>query len=500
MRPPLLDSIGRSYEQASQTPGALGGNAGVVRWHTPEHTGVSARQIVRVEASPWRLIEVIARVIVAPTGGALTVDVLAKLPGASSYVSIFTINPTIPTGEHVASGGLINPEMQILPVGTLVTWDTTGFGGLLITLSMQGAPTERAFAWRYASTDFSSRLGTEFGSDRDMQPQAFSSDFWIVLAYGDGAAPHGKGIAVRTEDGGITWDTIPAPDIPNGYTWTHFGIDAGGRLWGLASATISYGANRVYYSDDQGDTWTLSMEETGFGGYNIRITKLVTHPTDVDRITVIGVDLIGDNVNTFVTMNRGSSWVRNESASGVLNYLDAGSSLLQLEDGRLLISGGPSSGYRVVVTTSDDDGLNWTTRLDIGASSTKWGWLAGPTSEGRMYLSVMGVAPRLRASDDSGDTWLDVSDPSATGIAYNLQEDALYKLSRVASGNASAVLRSANEVDWENYSDVLLPIGAHSSYDNTTRANSLTVIPGGGAADGTGLTVELHHRTRAAAQ
>ncbi len=119
---PTIDATsGRSYKQASQTPGALGGRRAVVRWHSAgpvDNTNID-RYEPTIRGSWWRLIAATARVRVPPAGGTISVDIKVNVPGAGATESIFDTLPTIAAGAFEASGGVLKePRIYPVPWGT----------------------------------------------------------------------------------------------------------------------------------------------------------------------------------------------------------------------------------------------------------------------------------------------------------------------------------------------------------------------------------------------
>lgn len=131
---PTLDAVsGRSYGQASQTPGALGGRRAVVRWYTEGAISAVTNQIVKASGGAWRLLVASARVRVTP-GTALNVDILAKVPGGS-YVSVFDSILAIAAGQLEATGGTPNVG-KLYPIGTLFKQDYVSGDGTDLTVEL----------------------------------------------------------------------------------------------------------------------------------------------------------------------------------------------------------------------------------------------------------------------------------------------------------------------------------------------------------------------------
>lgn len=129
--PPGLDATsGRSYRQAHQTPGALGGRRDKVDWYYDGVVDGSSGQIVKVSGGLWRLIGASARVRVVPAVSAISIDILA------GGVSIFTTGLSIAVDQTEATGGTLKVD-RILPLGTLISVSNgTDVGALDLTIEL----------------------------------------------------------------------------------------------------------------------------------------------------------------------------------------------------------------------------------------------------------------------------------------------------------------------------------------------------------------------------
>lgn len=113
--PPGMDATsGRSYKQASQTPGALGGRRGTDRWIKEDNIDGSSGQIYKTVGGTYRLISASARLRVAPTVSAISIDILA------GGVSIFATPLNIAVGQTEATGGVLLADRRV-PLGTLLS-------------------------------------------------------------------------------------------------------------------------------------------------------------------------------------------------------------------------------------------------------------------------------------------------------------------------------------------------------------------------------------------
>ena len=114
---PSIDATsGRSYKQASQTPGALGGRRAVQRWYTDGVISDVSGQIPQSVGGVWRLLLATARTRIAPSAASQNIDIYAKVPGGA-FTTIFDTVLTIATGQTEATGGVLKSD-KTYPVGT----------------------------------------------------------------------------------------------------------------------------------------------------------------------------------------------------------------------------------------------------------------------------------------------------------------------------------------------------------------------------------------------
>ncbi len=361
---PVIDAVsGRSYGQASQTPGAIGGRRDVVQWYK-EGTVSTHNMIVKVNGAAWRLIEVIANVVTAPVSGAVNVNVLAKLPGQSSYVTIFDVLPSISIGQFQSSGGIIKPSMRVLPIGTLVGNAIGSNVEALVALALDANPREQS---RLRGGIWDTPISVTGTSSNDPRIYPVKGLVWFTTNDDSSQDAWGWGVGSRSKDGGDTWSATPDPGIGGGGIM-HVAVDAGGRIWCIVHDSDStFTRTNIYYSDTDGDSWVLSTTHgTGAIPQQSRGWKIIPHPTDQDTIAIIGFSgniPSGSRGYILITENRGTSWVFNNSSatrrgqSGVRQYYDA----VMLNDGRI-IAQGPFvvvSPVRWYTLYSDDFGTSW---------------------------------------------------------------------------------------------------------------------------------------------
>lgn len=163
------------------------------------------------------------------------------------------------------------------------------------------------------------------------------------------------------EDAVLCRATVPGDPVaemtnPSGFVIQHFDIGDNGRIWGLFNDDVSL--VRVYYSDDEGETWTLSLTLAGEFGYNSRI-KIATSPYDADRVAVIEHFDV-PNSRLRATTDGGSTWT--DLDLGELAVDTTTAHCRWLSTGRLVISYVFSAPVTLGLKTfySDDGGLSVT--------------------------------------------------------------------------------------------------------------------------------------------
>jgi len=271
------------------------------------------------------------------------------------------------------------------------------------------------------------------------------------------------GTPKRSTDRGATWANSATP---SGGKTTCWDIDRGAdnRLWAIWGTGVTRGSPGdmgIFYSDDDGATWVLSLD---LPNPNTRPFGIACHPTDTTRVAATGWHASSTAARIIVTINGGTSWVTNVFSG---NLTDSDVSLMALwiaatggDPDRLILC-------RVLGATatptelwySDDDGVTWINAFD-GAFTSLWRQLLRCGSFGILFalLSAAGDGDdthMLLRSTDRGETWTYVgtpvamSDGSATfkGLAYDLATDTLfvslflnerlYSLTPASSGGAS---------------------------------------------------------------
>jgi len=126
---PTLDAVGgRSFTQAIQTPGALGGRRGRETWHQDGAVPVSLDLIghtAKVTGSPWRPVLFMARVEAAPNLDTMKCRVRMQAPPPDSSISdILDVLLSWNAFEFEGFGAVIKPGL-VIPVGFTVYTELT---------------------------------------------------------------------------------------------------------------------------------------------------------------------------------------------------------------------------------------------------------------------------------------------------------------------------------------------------------------------------------------
>lgn len=258
---------------------------------------------------------------------------------------------------------------------------------------------------------------------------------------------------VRTEDGGESWDTLPvvwAQDEVVSLLWLadsametdHENKNSSGTLW------AGTGQGQVYYSHDEGDSWTRTADHpSGQGAILTLAIAGERPPSGSPRL------LAGTWTGIYASENSGQSWTYISPSLGVPNAnallasdsgllvgtrsglfrwqptteqwarvlirpltrtenLESTSSLYSKDspvggvstlgvapsDGRVVYAGGALSGlYR-----SNDGGLNWSqvpSELEVGIRKL----IIGPDSVDHVYM--LAAWERMYESSDGGRSW-----------------------------------------------------------------------------------------------
>lgn len=164
----------------------------------------------------------------------------------------------------------------------------------------------------------------------------------------------------RSRDRCSTWELVK-------YVWRAphaFCMDAGGRIWLGGYDADDFGAThmKMWYSDDDGDSWILQGEIFSAGG-GMDMFSMDAHPTDQNVIVCTGWHWNGTSYGVLRTEDRGENW----SASPISNFESQYSSFevknsMFLSDGRFVIMDADLNGgapYPVQAYVSDSNGVSF---------------------------------------------------------------------------------------------------------------------------------------------
>jgi len=261
--------------------------------------------------------------------------------------------------------------------------------------------------------------------DQD-RPRIFclTRDNWVIcdtLGFGNDQSTDK---ATRTVDGGSIWvdaaigdETLAGADPKKGFSQVC--VDAGGWLWGARSCgntTDDPIRVEVFKSEDFGATWDFMGAPSPIGfHYPLRI---VAHPLLPNIIAVLISDVdAADEVITFITTNRGGSFLTNvQAGSPSLDYGN-GSAMIgfgaeMMPSGRILACRtAPGFGSNpTTLWTSDDGGLTYLLRQTI-TNTDHYCILAG-IGNGKI------VVVRVRAS----------TNPSIVEVYVSVDQGVSYQL------------------------------------------------------------------------
>ncbi|KKM85389.1 hypothetical protein LCGC14_1289550, partial [marine sediment metagenome] len=240
----------------------------------------------------------------------------------------------------------------------------------------------------------------------------------------------------RSTDNGVTWaDVGPSPITDGLGMWGVQDLVAGadGTLWLCAcvntagQAILTLPPPSVWKSVDGGGTWTtVFTDATTDGAIWRKFISIVAHPNDANIIAVVG-DRFPGLLNTWVTINGGTSFTRN---TGSFIQNTAGRRMaVMMDNGRIVGLHGNAGN----VAYTDDYGVSW---VDVSESFNLLAWEVIKVGTGPVLFSCGGssTVPLVKRSLDYGATWATiVDDLSMTaevlyfqGIIYSPRTDKLY--------------------------------------------------------------------------
>lgn len=288
---------------------------------------------------------------------------------------------------------------------------------VLAIASDGGVPKETALLGAGSAWTAPDAVGAGLGVAPRIYP--LTDQLWFAIN-GTGSAQQASGPGRRTEDGGATWGNTPDPNAPSAGI-VAFARDAGDRIWCAVFDSSTTGA-RIYYSDDDGDNWSLSRIVDN--GLLNAVWKILPHPTNQNTIAVISYGTVPSRGSIDYTLNRGSTWVANTSTAPYRGSTTLLYDAILLSNNRIvaigpLNPGGGSSPSRVIY--SDDWGATWTEVFSVAGANVRFSNLfTAPdgTRLGFVYVEDRAASPgswHLMLSTDGGASF------STTALAAELE-------------------------------------------------------------------------------
>jgi hypothetical protein len=260
-----------------------------------------------------------------------------------------------------------------------------------------------------------------------------TSTLWFVFFFA--SFTDRLGDCRRTKDGGATWAILASP--ATNHDWSDIRAAADGRLWGITVDSTDQDKSQVWYSDDDGDSWISSNSRDVV---NERRQMVAPHPTDNQRVAVIGVDAVTiERLRVSLTTDRGATWSHVSAENVMWAALAHEFDVRMHVNNRLIIPVLLDTSSSPGIITSDDDGVTWVVRKNFGGNLNFRRTLgpAGNLIGGRLFVVFTDAAgsPSLNeiwTSIDGGLTWNLLStlpnspDVDYEGIAFDENKDALY--------------------------------------------------------------------------
>ena len=270
----------------------------------------------------------------------------------------------------------------------------------------------------------------------------------------------------------ITAPTIAKVEMGSSLEVTYCGIKLkSGRLI-VGSGYNTSGDGDIYYSDDNGNNWT--MVEIGS---NIEIIRCIIQLAN-GRI-LIGVGSSTDDGDIYYSDDNGLTWAKVEMGSSLQNI----QSLCEVSNGRVLAGSGESLGNGDIYY-SDNNGLTWT-KVEIGGNI--YGVRAiYKLTNGRILLGTYATSgyADIYYSDDNGLTWTisDFNTIETINVIYQLSSGRILIGTGYSSGNADIYYSDNNGLSW-----TMVEIGAsYESVFSITQHSNGYVFIGTGSSSGDG--------------
>ncbi len=386
---------------------------------------------------------------------------------------LFGVSHTVDDNELEPPGGFIRGRTEI---ANLWHWwgapgAPHGFGGILnwdndMPMDQCDGTTAWSDGWVHLVELNVGDLFSVTDSTTDHYERIVPESTWQTLAgtpanqgrnlvyFGDGLLFYGVnatgGTFHRSTDTGTSWTALTSPDT--NLKPINVSRSTGGRVWSLWEGSSTA---KVYYSDDEGDTWVGADSftiSTGIAG------SIDAHPTDDDRIAVAWVTG-ATSLRVRVTTDGGGNWTQYSPgfSGGVLPQVAwSGSSIIIVGD----------NGSTLRLLHSSDDGQNWTQAATLSTtaiSETSLGITRAGTDTAFAFASSSDTTPPhgILRTDNDGEDWQQVGALPSIGlmqsiraVAYDADADTLYvawfnsgKLSLIRNATAR-VWESVTAADW----------------------------------------------------
>lgn len=310
-----------------------------------------------------------------------------------------------------------------IAIGAQLTTVTTD--EQLVAVGEDVSPRESS-RWQGASWDAAIAITGQTSTEAEIWP--LKRNVWFSLPYDGGSfwVEASKGMGSRTTDGGDTWAATPSPaGLHATASASCVAVDAGGRIWLAVTETVTTPITKLFYSDDNGATWTLSTTHGVDGGLQSRVLRIIPHPTNQNVIAVLALTQGGNSGATLITTNRGAAWTTNVNSalySGTLqerHYFDA----LMLPTGRIIFHGfnfGGGGTWKWYY--SDDYGVTYTapSGLTLSGAGSHYSHIWRDSGGVRLavwhraYSGSLSDDVTLATSSDGGKTWATVATVTLT--------------------------------------------------------------------------------------
>lgn len=270
-------------------------------------------------------------------------------------------------------------------------------------------------------------------------PQIDDQTLFYVRYTNAGAFDHDEDL-FRSENLGTTW-------VNN---LTHVGAIArgpDGRLWATrenhADPTGHLLNGRyphaIYFSDDNGDTWTLAHEDTrDTAGAKVRFFSIAVDPNNNRRVMAVG-HFPATNIRVLVTedahLGAGATWSE-VTPTGITGFEGVGAryhqpTLVAGENGRWIVGKQLASVNTLEIWVSDNNGSAWTLKFSINMSGSTFGFSDAFRMGNIIFFGggMIGNAAdtRGRISFNNGDDWeeLTADTDQHQGFVYDPRFDML---------------------------------------------------------------------------